>query len=46
MSTDQVRETMESYAEALLASADYRRFFAEAIELEAAAGAEAAHPTS
>ena len=34
MSTEQVRETMQSYAEALLARGDYGRFFAEEIRFE------------
>ena len=34
MSADQVRETMQSYAEAVLARADYQRFFADDIRLE------------
>lgn len=34
MSTEQVRETMRAYVEALLARADYRRFFARDIEFE------------
>lgn len=34
MPTDQTRETMQSYAETLLARADYRRFFADDIRLE------------
>ena len=48
MSTEQVRETMQAYAEALLARADFGRFFARDIELEVmgtgqqARGAEAA----
>jgi predicted ester cyclase len=48
MSTEQVRETMRAYAEALRARADYDRFFAPDIDLEVmgtgqrARGAEAA----
>lgn len=34
MSAEQVRETMQSYAEALLARGDYRRFFADDVRLE------------
>jgi predicted ester cyclase len=34
MSTEQVRETMRAYAEALLARADYSRFFVRDIEFE------------
>jgi predicted ester cyclase len=34
MSTEQVRETMRAYAEALLARADFGRFFARDIEFE------------
>jgi predicted ester cyclase len=34
MSAEQVRETMQSYVEALLARGDYRRFFADDIRLE------------
>jgi predicted ester cyclase len=51
MSTEQVQETMQAYAEALLARADYGRFFAHDIELEVmgtgqrARGPEAAEQT-
>ena len=51
MSNDQARETMRAYAEALLARADYGRYFARDIELEVmgtgqqARGAEAAEQT-
>jgi predicted ester cyclase len=34
MSTEQVRETMQAYAEALLARGDFGRFFARDIEFE------------
>jgi predicted ester cyclase len=34
MSAEQVRETMQSYAEALLARGDYRRFFADDVRFE------------
>src|SRR4051794_36216144 len=34
MSAEQIRHTMQSYAEALLVRGDYRRFFADDIRLE------------
>jgi predicted ester cyclase len=43
MSTEQVRETMGAYADALLARADFARFFARDIEFEVIGTGQQAH---